>query len=62
MGTFYRRELGIKLSWWERRSLFPLWHLINIISDLLIIAGSFYKIFVDYMVCVCVCGLHLHMY
>ena len=50
MRKFYRKQLGIKLKWWEVRSLFPLWHLVNTISDLLILAGTFYKILLDYEV------------
>ena len=50
MGGFYEKQLKIKLSWWERRSLFPIWHGINTISDLLIISGSIAKILLDFFV------------
>lgn len=50
MGVFYEHQLKITLSWWERKSLFPFWHTINTISDLLIIAGSISKIFLDFFV------------
>ena len=50
MGGFYEKQLKIELSWWDRRSLFPIWHAINTISDLLIIIGSIYKILLDFFV------------
>lgn len=50
MGGFYEKQLKIELSWWDRRSLFPIWHIINTISDLLIITGSIYKILLDFFV------------
>ena len=50
MGKFYEKQLKIELSWWDRRSLFPIWHVINTISDLLIIVGSIFKILLDFFV------------
>ena len=50
MGTFYEKQLKIRLSWWDRRALFPIWHIINIISDLLITSGSISKILLDFFV------------
>ena len=48
MGQFYHNRLHLPLSWWERRSLFSLWHYFNITSDLLISAGTLYKILLDF--------------
>ena len=50
MGVFYEKQLQIMLSWWDRRSFFPVWHAINTISDLLIISGSISKILLDFFV------------
>ena len=50
MGGFYEKQLKITLSLWDRRSLFPIWHPINTISDLLIISGSVSKILLDFFV------------
>ena len=47
MGRFYREELRLPLSWWERRSLFSLWHFFNITSDVFIIFGTIYKILLE---------------
>ena len=47
MGTFYHTKLKIKLSWYERASLFEYWHLITVVSDLLIFPGSVIKIVLD---------------
>ena len=51
MGQFYHNRLHLPLSWWERRSLFSLWHYFNITSDLLILAGTLYKILLEFDVC-----------
>lgn len=48
MGTFYEKQLRVPLSWWERRSLFSLWHVFNVVSDILIISGTVVKIALDY--------------
>ena len=50
MGLFYSEKLQIDLSWWERRPLFPAWHFLNFISDMIIIVGTAYKIGLDYYV------------
>lgn len=50
MGSFYRNELKLPLSWWDRRPLFSLWHLFNVISDLVIIAGTLLKILLNFNV------------
>ena len=44
MGNFYRDQLDIELSLWERRSLFSGWHFLNFTSDIIIIVGTAYKI------------------
>ena len=48
MGQFYHNRLHLPLSWWERRSLFSMWHFFNITSDLLISAGTLYKILLEF--------------
>ena len=50
MGSFYRNELKLPLSWWDRRPLFSLWHLFNVISDLVITAGTLLKILLNFNV------------
>ena len=50
MGQFYDQRLNLPLSWRERRSLFSSWHYINILSDLLITAGTIDKILLEYNV------------
>ncbi len=50
MGTFYRDQLGIELSWRERRSLFSGWHFLNLGSDIMIIIGTATKFALDYNV------------
>ena len=63
MGAFYKNNLNIELSWWERRALFPAWHGINTFSDIIIIIGSVYKIFVDFNVCLNTSSLiHIRIY
>lgn len=47
MGTFYHTQLKIKLSWSERAPLFEYWHLITVVSDLLIFPASAIKILLD---------------
>ena len=48
MGKFYHHRLHLPLSWWERRSLFSKWHYVNIISDLIVTAGTVYKILLEF--------------
>lgn len=50
MGVFYEDQLHIKLSWWERRSLFSGWHFLNFFSDILIVIGTVNKIALNYNV------------
>lgn len=50
MGSFYRNELKLPLSWWDRRPLFSFWHLFNVISDLVITAGTLLKILLNFNV------------
>ena len=50
MGHFYHHRLKLPLSWWERRPLFSTWHYINILSDLLITAGTLDKILLEFEV------------
>ena len=51
MGQFYHHRLHLPLSWWERRSLFSTWHYVNILSDIIITAGTIYKILLEFDVC-----------
>lgn len=48
MGQFYHDRLHLPLSWWERRPLFSSWHYFNITSDILISAGTIYKILLEF--------------
>ena len=51
MGQFYHHRLHLPLSWWERRSLFSKWNYVNIFSDVIITAGTVYKILLEFDVC-----------
>ncbi|CAI7993502.1 Mucolipin-1 [Geodia barretti] len=48
MGQFYHHRLHLPLSWWERRSLFSKWNYVNIFSDVIITAGTVYKILLEF--------------
>lgn len=50
MGSFYHNQLKLPLSWWERRSLFSPFHLVNALSDVVILTGTLIKILLDYNV------------
>ncbi|XP_011402441.1 PREDICTED: mucolipin-3-like [Amphimedon queenslandica] len=51
MGEFYESQLGIyDLSWFERKSLFSIWHIFTGFSDLLLIIGTLLKILLEYEV------------
>ena len=52
MGLFYENKLKVKLSWWERRSLFSLWLVFNMLTAVLVITGSFGKMFLEFEVIV----------
>ena len=51
MGEFYESQLGIfDLSWFERKSLFSIWHIFTGFSDSLLIIGTLLKILLEYEV------------
>ena len=50
MGEFYESKLGIYLSWYERKSLFSLWHIFTCFSDVLLVLGSLLKMLLEHQV------------